>query len=48
MPPNAREPARVVELVGKATPDLLLFAADDADLVAELAALLCKGVNVET
>ncbi len=48
MPPNAREPARVVELVGKATPGLLLFAADDADLVAELAALLCKGVNVET
>ena len=48
MPPNASESACVVELVGKSTPFLLLFAADHTDLVAELAALFRKRVNMKT
>ena len=48
VPPHASEAARVVELVGEATPYLLLFATDDADLVAELASFFCERMDVKT
>ncbi len=48
MPSSASEPARIIELVGKATLFLLFFAADNADSVAKLTAFFCKGVYVET
>lgn len=37
----------VGELVGEATAFLLLFAADDGDLVAKFRAFFCEGVDVE-
>lgn len=48
MPTSAGETARVAELMCHSTSLLLLHAADDADLVAEFAAFLCKRVHMET
>lgn len=47
MPARRGEPADVRQLVREAAALLLLLAADDGDLVAELAALLCEGVDVK-
>lgn len=47
MPADAGEAAGVAELVGQASALLLFGAANDADLVAELAAFFCKRVDVE-
>jgi len=41
VPTRAGEPADVGELVGQAAALLLLLGRDDADLVAQLAALFC-------
>lgn len=46
--PSCRcEPRDVAELVGQAAAFLLLLGADDGDLVAQLAALFCQGVDME-
>jgi hypothetical protein len=47
VPTRASKPADVAELVREAAALLLLLAADDADLVAELAAFLCQGMDVK-
>lgn len=47
MPSDTRKPARVAELVCQSTALLLLFGADDADLVAKLAAFLSQWVDVK-
>jgi hypothetical protein len=47
MPPHRGKAAGVAELVCKAAALFLLFAADYADLVAELAAFFGQGVDVE-
>lgn len=47
MPARACKPADIAELVGEPAALLLLLAADNADLVSELAALLRQGVDVK-
>lgn len=47
VPTDRGETARVAELMGETTAFLLLLAADDADLVAELAAFFGEGVDVK-
>lgn len=46
VPSGAGEAADVAELMGQAAALLLLLAADDADLVAQLTALLGQRVDV--
>lgn len=47
VPSYRGEATRIAELVGKTTSFLLLFAADDADLVTKFAAFFRQRVNVE-
>ena len=47
VPACARESADIRQLVGEASAFLLLLAADDRDLVAELGALFCQGMDVQ-
>lgn len=47
VPARACKPADIAELVGEPAALLLLLAADNADLVSELAALLRQGVDVK-
>lgn len=48
MPPNTGESASVTQLMGETASNLLLFTADDTDLIAELTAGFCKRMNVES
>jgi len=48
MPTSAGETARVAELMCQSTALLLLYAADDADLVTEFAAFLGERVHMKT
>ena len=48
VPARARKPTDVAELMGESATLLLLLAAYDTDLVAELAALFCQRVDVQT
>lgn len=47
VPAGAGEAADIAQLVGEAAALLLLLATDDADLVTELAAFFCQGVDVK-
>lgn len=47
VPACGRESTHVAELVCKTAAFLLLLAADDTDLVAQLAPFFCEGMDME-